>query len=59
MAEIVFKQVRSSNGANGRQLDTLRSLNLGKIGRTSAMADTPQVRGMLKVVGHLVAVEES
>jgi large subunit ribosomal protein L30 len=56
MAEIRLRQVRSSNGANPKQRETLRALKLGKIGRESAMADTPQLRGMIKVVNHLVEV---
>jgi large subunit ribosomal protein L30 len=58
MADVTLRQVRSSNGANPKQRETLRALKLGKIGRESAMADTPQLRGMIKVVDHLVAVED-
>jgi large subunit ribosomal protein L30 len=54
MADVKLKQVRSSNGANPKQRETLRALKLGKIGRESAMADSPQLRGMIKVVDHLV-----
>jgi large subunit ribosomal protein L30 len=56
MAEVVIKQVRSANGANRKQLDTLRSLRLGRIGRQRTTTDTPQLRGMLRVVDHLVEV---
>jgi large subunit ribosomal protein L30 len=56
MADVTLKQIRSSNGASPKQRDTLRALKLGKIGRESAMADTPQLRGMIKVVDHLVKV---
>jgi large subunit ribosomal protein L30 len=56
MADVRVKQVRSSNGANPKQRETLRALKLGRIGRESAMADTPQLRGMIKVVNHLVEV---
>ena len=58
MADVKLKQVRSINGANPKQRETLRALKLGRIGRESAMADTPQLRGMIKVVNHLVEVEE-
>jgi large subunit ribosomal protein L30 len=58
MAELKVKQVRSTNGANHKQRDTLRSLKLGRIGRTATLTDTPQARGMLRAVGHLVEVEE-
>jgi large subunit ribosomal protein L30 len=55
---ILVKQVRSSNGTSPRQRETLRSLRLGRIGSTSARADGPELRGMLRVVGHLVEVTE-
>jgi large subunit ribosomal protein L30 len=58
MADVKLKQVRSANGASPKQRDTLRSLKLGKIGRESAMADTPQLRGMITVVEHLVEVDD-
>ena len=58
MAQLKVKQVRSANGASAKQRDTLRSLRLGRIGRESTMEDTPQLRGMLKVVDHLVVVED-
>ena len=54
---IVIKQVKSSNGANGRQLDTLRSLGLRGIGKTVEREDSPQLRGMVHAVRHLVEVE--
>jgi large subunit ribosomal protein L30 len=57
MADITVKQIRSSNGASPAQRDTLRSLKLGKIGRSATFSDTPQLQGMLRVVGHLVEVE--
>jgi large subunit ribosomal protein L30 len=58
MVEIKLRQTRSANGASPRQRDTLRSLKLGRIGRTSTLTDTPQLQGMLKVVDHLVEVDE-
>ena len=59
MAEVLIRQVRSANGANPKQRDTLRSLRLGRIGRESRRADSPELRGMLRVVHHLVEVEGS
>jgi len=58
MADLTLRQVRSANGISPRQRDTLRSLKLGRIGKSSTLADTPQLRGMLRVVGHLVDVRE-
>jgi large subunit ribosomal protein L30 len=56
VADLVIRQVRSANGANPKQRDTLRSLRLGRIGRTVTRADSPELRGMLSVIDHLVEV---
>ena len=58
MADLLIKQVRSSNGTSPKQRETLRSLRLGRIGRSARQADSPELRGMLRVVGHLVEVSE-
>jgi large subunit ribosomal protein L30 len=50
-------QHKSRNGANQRQLATLRSLGLRRIGHKVDVVDTPQARGMLHAVRHLVSVE--
>ena len=51
-------QVKSKNGSNKRQLDTLRSLGLRRIGHTVEVKDTPQARGMVHRVRHLVKIDE-
>jgi large subunit ribosomal protein L30 len=51
-------QIKSKNGSNQKQLDTLRSLGLRKIGQTVEVKDSEQARGMLHRVRHLVKVEE-
>ena len=58
MAALRITQVRSSNGANPRQRDTLRSLGLRGIGKSVERPDSPQLRGMVHAVRHLVTVEE-
>jgi large subunit ribosomal protein L30 len=55
---LVITQVKSANGANGRQLDTLRSLGLRGISKSVERPDSPQLRGMVHSVRHLVTVEE-
>ena len=50
-------QVRSTNGANRKQRDTLRSLGLRRIGHTVEVKDNAQTRGMLHRVRHLVKVD--
>jgi large subunit ribosomal protein L30 len=55
---LLIKQVKSANGTNGRQRDTLRSLGLRGIGKSVEREDSPQLRGMVHAVRHLVVVEE-
>jgi large subunit ribosomal protein L30 len=55
---LLITQVKSSNGADGRQRDTLRSLGLRGIGKSVEREDSPQLRGMVHAVRHLVVVEE-
>ena len=58
MSALSVTQRRSSNGANQKQLDTLRSLGLRRIGHTVQVNDSDQSRGMLHAVRHLVEVQE-
>jgi large subunit ribosomal protein L30 len=58
MAQLKVRQVRSAVGGKQNQRDTLRSLGLRGIGDESVRDDRPEVRGMIKTVAHLVAVEE-
>ena len=58
MSSFLITQVKSSNGANGKQRDTLRSLGLRGIGKSVERPDSPQLRGMVHAVRHLVTVEE-
>jgi large subunit ribosomal protein L30 len=51
-------QVRSTIGCLQNQRETLRALGLRKIRQSVDRADTPQVRGMIHTVRHLVTVEE-
>lgn len=51
-------QVKSKNGSDKAQLATLESLGLRRIGHTVEVKDTPQTRGMLHRVRHLITVSE-
>ena len=51
-------QVKSKNGSTKTQIDTLRSLGLRRIGHTVEVKDTPQARGMLHRVRHLVRIDD-
>jgi large subunit ribosomal protein L30 len=41
-----------------RQRATLRGLGLTRIGKAVLLKDSPAMRGMIRAVAHLVAVEE-
>jgi large subunit ribosomal protein L30 len=53
---LVVTQRRSRNGSDQRQINTLRSLGLRRIGQSVEHSDTPQIRGMIAKVSHLVEV---
>jgi large subunit ribosomal protein L30 len=59
MADVLIRQVRSGNGASPHQRAALRSLKLGKIGRSSTMKDSPNLQGQIRAVSHLVEVGEA
>ncbi|HEY4811626.1 MAG TPA: 50S ribosomal protein L30 [Solirubrobacteraceae bacterium] len=59
MSALSVTQLRSKNGANSKQRDTLRSLGLRRIGHTVEVKDCEQARGMLHAVRHLIEVKES
>ena len=58
MSKLVVTQRRSRNGSDQRQRDTLRSLGLRRIGQSAEHEDTPQIRGMIAKVAHLVEVSD-
>ena len=57
MSAVRITQVRSSVGQTLQHRGTLRALGLGKIGRSAEHQDTPELRGMLRHVNHLVRIE--
>ncbi len=58
MASMVITQVKSANGTDKAQRATLESLGLRGIGKSVEREDSPQLRGMVHAVRHLVTVEE-
>jgi large subunit ribosomal protein L30 len=55
---IKVTQTKSKNGSTHRQLATLESLGLRRIGQTVEVKDNEQTRGMLHRVRHLITVQE-
>lgn len=58
MAKLQITLVKSTNKAKEKQVATVKALGLSKIGTVVEQQDNPQIRGMIKVVSHLVKVEE-
>ncbi len=52
------RQVRSGIGCPREMRETLKALGLGKMHRVAERADTPDVRGMIAKIPHLVEVVE-
>ena len=51
-------QIRSRIGAKGNQVSCLIGLGLRKINSFSVLENSPEVRGMIRKVNHLVRIEE-
>ena len=51
-------QVKSAIGRKYDQEQTLKSLGLGRIGKSHEIVDNESVRGMIFKVKHLITVEE-
>ena len=58
MTTIAIKQVRSRHGAKPNQRATLKALGLGRPGTAVERPDSPQLRGQLRVIEHLISVDE-
>ncbi len=54
MAKLEIKWKKSTIGRPKRQRDTIKALGLRKLNQVVVHEDTPQIRGMLRVVEHLV-----
>jgi large subunit ribosomal protein L30 len=57
MAQLKVTQTGSSIGTKPKQRGTLRALGLGRIGKSRVHTDSPDVRGQIQKVPHLVSVE--
>jgi large subunit ribosomal protein L30 len=55
---ITLRQTGSPIRRDGRQRATLIGLGLNKVGRTRTLKDTPEVRGMITKVQHMVEIVE-
>lgn len=53
-----IKLTKSPIGYSERQKRTVTALGLGKLNSTTLKPDTPQIRGMVRKVSHLVQMEQ-
>jgi large subunit ribosomal protein L30 len=58
MAKIKVTQINSRIGSTKRQKATLDALGLTRLNRVVEHNDTPQIKGMIEKVNHLVKVEK-
>jgi large subunit ribosomal protein L30 len=58
MGRLKITQTKSTIDRKEPQKRTIAALGLGKIRRTVIHNDTPQIRGMVRAVQHLITVEE-
>lgn len=58
MAKLVIRQVRSTIGRKEHQEKVLIALGITRMGLVVKHEDTPQIRGMIHKVVHLVEVSE-
>jgi large subunit ribosomal protein L30 len=56
-SRILVTQLKSTIGTRPLHRATMKALGLGGIGRSTNLPDTPDVRGMLHKVTHLISVE--
>jgi large subunit ribosomal protein L30 len=59
MARLKIKQIRSASRHESSQQRTLYALGIRKNGRTVEHEATPQIRGMVAKIIHLLKVEET
>lgn len=59
MSKIAITLRKSKVGSNKKQLANLEALGLRKIGHKVEHLDSPQIRGMVKKIEHLVTVEKA
>lgn len=59
MPQITITQVKSIIDRPQRQKLTIKALGLGKVNKSVTVEETPQIKGMVQKVQHLVEVKFS
>ena len=53
---LIVNQTKSLIGSTKKQISSMKGLGLRRINHTVSLIDTPEIRGMIKVVHHMVEV---
>ena len=53
---IIVKQTRSLIGSTKKQISSMKGLGLRRINHAVTLSDTPEIRGMIKVVRHMIEI---
>jgi len=56
--KLKITQIRSTIGRIKKQKETIKALGIKKLYQSVVHKDTPQIRGMIEKVKHLVEVKE-
>ncbi len=56
--KLKITQIKSQIGQKLNQKETLKALGIRKMNQTVIHKDTPEIRGMINTVSHLVKVEK-
>lgn len=59
MAQIKVTLIKSVIGKSETQRKTVESLGFNKINQTKTFEDTPQIRGQVNKVKHMLSIEEA
>jgi large subunit ribosomal protein L30 len=57
--DLKITQIKSFIGHKKKQKETIKALGIKRLHQSVVHKDTPQIRGMIQVVKHLVKVEEA
>jgi large subunit ribosomal protein L30 len=56
--ELKITQIKSAIGYDQKQRSTIETLGIKRLNQSVVCKDTPQIRGMIEKVKHLLLVEE-
>ena len=59
MSSLKITLIKSTSGSLKKHKLTIKALGLHKVGQTVEKQDIPSTHGMIKIVAHLVKVEQA